>query len=171
MNQVGRRLAAAIADGLFQRIEHEVGAQGRRDSPAHNPAGEDIDDEPRVDEAAPSRYVRKVRDPELIRARGGELPVDEIRRPRGFQIGLRGGLPGAAAHRPRQAHRLHQPPHRAAGDLDAFAPQLPPHFPRPVHLMVFVPDPHAPLPRCCLRRPCASRPPMRSRSTPVRRCS
>jgi hypothetical protein len=82
MNQRGCRVAAAIVNRLFERIEHEVRAQRGRDTPAHDPLGKDVDDEGHIDETAPRRDVREVRDPELIRTGRPELAVDEIRRPR-----------------------------------------------------------------------------------------
>jgi hypothetical protein len=54
-------LAAARVDRLLERIEHKVGAHGRRHPPAHDPAGKDIDDERDVDESGPGRHVGEVR--------------------------------------------------------------------------------------------------------------
>ena len=54
--------------------------------------------------------------------------------------GLRRRDPRPAAHGAAQPELPHQPPHRAARDAQALAPQLPPHFARPVDLVVLVPD-------------------------------
>jgi hypothetical protein len=65
---------SAIIERLLKCIEHEVGLQRRRDSPADNPAREDVDDERRVNKATPRRDVREVGDPELIRPGRCEVP-------------------------------------------------------------------------------------------------
>src|SRR5687767_5798253 len=81
MHEAGERVAVARVDGLLQRVEHEVGAQRTGHPPAHDAPREDVDDERHIDESAPRRDVREVRDPELIRARGHELSIHEIRGP------------------------------------------------------------------------------------------
>jgi len=45
MDQVGDGSAAPVIDRLLERIENEIGRQRARDAPAHDAAGEDIDDE------------------------------------------------------------------------------------------------------------------------------
>src|SRR5690606_12850674 len=77
--------------------------------------------------------------PELVGPRGGEAPLDEIRRPRGPVLGPRRDRPGAAPAGPAQAQRAHQPFHRAARHTPTLALQLPPHFPRAIHAMVRLP--------------------------------
>src|SRR6516165_8716457 len=92
----------------------------------------------RVREASPAfshllrRLLRhtEICDPELIRARGAELPVDEIGRPRGGRIRLRRDPPGAPAHGPAQVHRTHQALDGAPRDTAPLSPELPPDFPR-----------------------------------------
>ena len=86
MHQVADGVVAAVVDRLLERIEHEVGPQRRRDAPADDAAREDVDDERDVDEAAPRRDVREVRDPELIRPRRGEVPVDQVGRAVGRRV-------------------------------------------------------------------------------------
>jgi hypothetical protein len=66
---------------LLQRIEYEVGAQRRGDTPADDAAREDVDHEGDVDEAGPRGDVRQVADPELIRSRRDEVAID----PRGLR--------------------------------------------------------------------------------------
>jgi hypothetical protein len=61
MHQPSQALAASVVQRLLQRVQHEVGAQRRRDAPADNPSRERIDDERHVDEAAPGSHVREVR--------------------------------------------------------------------------------------------------------------
>ena len=71
---------AALVQGLLQGIEHEVGPGGARHTPAYDPAREDVDHEGGVNEATPGRHVGEVRDPQSVRARGLELPVDPVER-------------------------------------------------------------------------------------------
>ena len=106
-------VGAALVDRLLQRVEDEVRGQGRRDAPADDPSGEDVDDERDVDEAAPGRDVREVRDPQLIRPCRREVAIDEV---------ARVGRPSAIRRvvivqaRPRvvadEAQFAHQPPDR-----------------------------------------------------------
>ena len=51
-----------------------------------------------------------------------------------------GPLAPARAHRAGQPQPAHQPLHPATTHLDAVAPQLPPHLPRPVHRIVLLVD-------------------------------
>src|SRR5262249_29159595 len=53
MHEAGGRRAASVVDRLLEGIEDEVGRQRRGDAPADDAAGEHIDDERHVDEAAP----------------------------------------------------------------------------------------------------------------------
>jgi hypothetical protein len=54
-------------NGLFQGIEHEPGMGRAADPPAHDAAGEGIDDEGDVDEALPRRHIGEVADPQHVR--------------------------------------------------------------------------------------------------------
>ncbi len=56
-----------------------------------------------------------------------ELPVYPVERTGDGRI-ADGGADLAAAHGSLQAHLPHQPGHRAAGDVDALATELPPHL-------------------------------------------
>jgi hypothetical protein len=51
------------------------------------------------------------------------------------------GARGLAAHDPGDAQLTHEPLDGAAGDLEAFAAQLPPDLAGAVDLVVVVPDP------------------------------
>ena len=139
MHQVTHLRAAALVNGLFERIEDEVGAQRGRDTPADDATRKDVDDERDVDEAAPGRDVREVRDPELIRTGRGESPLDQIRGPRGADIGLRRDRPRPPADRATQPQVSHQTLHGAARHAAALTPQLLPDLPRPIDLLVVVP--------------------------------
>jgi hypothetical protein len=91
-----------------------------RDAPS---AG--VDHEGCVDEALPRRHAGEVAHPEPIRCGRVELPVHSVRRTRQGRV-LDRRLHGAAAHGAAQAHGAHQSLHRASGDRDALAAQLPP---------------------------------------------
>jgi hypothetical protein len=54
---------------------------------------------------------------------------------------LRRRRPRAAAHRTNQAHLAHQPPHPTPSGPEILAAHLLSDFPRPVDLVVLVPDP------------------------------
>lgn len=70
-------------DAHLQGVEGEVGAKTRRELPTDHAAREHVDHERRVDPAGEGSDVCDVRDPELIRAGGGERPLDEIQRQSG----------------------------------------------------------------------------------------
>jgi site-specific DNA recombinase len=74
-----------------------------------------------------------LRDPELIRTIGLELPVDPIWRAGRLCIGHR-GTHDLASHDPAQPQATHQPLDRAAGHRDAFALELLPDLVGPVDL-------------------------------------
>lgn len=94
---------------------------------SHDPAGKGVDDEGHVCEAGPGRHIGEVRDPQPVRRRRVELAVDQIERARRCPVAHR-GADGLAADRPLKTQFPHQPRHRAAGDGEAFAPQLTPHL-------------------------------------------
>jgi hypothetical protein len=88
---VGARLAAA--ERHAQRVEDQVGAHVVGELlPADHAAGEHVDDEAEEHPPCPAPEVGEVRDPQLVRPAGGEVPVDEIRRAQRLRIG-RGGAP------------------------------------------------------------------------------
>ena len=66
--------------GLLQRVQDQVGPHDPGDPPADDPAGKHIDDKGHVDEPGPGGDIRKIRDPQLIRARRRELALDFVRR-------------------------------------------------------------------------------------------
>ena len=61
---------AALVQSLLQGIEHEVRPGRARYAPADDPAGKNVDDEGRIDEAAPGRDVGEVGDPQPVRVGG-----------------------------------------------------------------------------------------------------
>lgn len=58
-----------------QRIEHQIGLHRGVRAPADDATREHVDEECDVHQAAPRRDVRAVRDPQLMRAFGVELPL------------------------------------------------------------------------------------------------
>src|SRR5439155_6045534 len=82
----------------------------------------------------------EIGDPQLIGPRRGEVPVDEIARPIGGGRRLRCRDPRATADRTGQPHLPHQATDAATRDADVLAAHLPPHLPRPIHLVVLGPD-------------------------------
>jgi peptidoglycan/xylan/chitin deacetylase (PgdA/CDA1 family) len=70
----------------FESVEHHVGLHVARHPPADDHPAERIGDEVRVGEAGPCGHVRQIRDPQGVRASGGEDAPDQIR------VALRGGV-------------------------------------------------------------------------------
>jgi hypothetical protein len=71
---------------LFQRVENEFRVHRARHAPADDAAGKHVDHESDVDEPTPRRDEREIGDPQLIRTRRGELPVDAIERTLGMLV-------------------------------------------------------------------------------------
>ena len=138
----------SVVQRLLQRVEHEAGVRRPRHAPADDAPGVGVDDEGDVDEARPGRDVGEVRDPQRVRPRRLELPVDVVERARRGLVADRGPAPACRGSTPCRAHCPHQPRHRAAGHLDA-------------------------LRAAAAARPCARRRPGSSPRTPAgsRRCS
>src|SRR3954453_17386529 len=96
-----------------------------RGSPADDPAGIGVDHEGDVDEAGPCRDIGEVGEPENVRPWRLELAVDVIQRAWRGLVADR-GLDRFAADNPLQTHVPHQSRHRATGNIEAFALELPP---------------------------------------------
>jgi hypothetical protein len=93
-----------------QRIEHELGVQGRRHRPADDAAAERIECDGQVEEARPRGYVRYIGHPQHVRVLGGEVALDQIGRLPCAVANRRGDEPAAAdagdtslAHQTRDA--------------------------------------------------------------------
>ncbi len=133
-------LVRASLQGLLERVEYEIGFDRTRYPPTDDAAGEYVDYESHEDKPLPGRHERKICDPQLVRPLGGELPLDQIGRPRRLLVGDR-RLKSSSADRAAQAHGAHQPLHRATCHRDLFAVQLTPGLAGPVHAEVLVPNP------------------------------
>lgn len=118
---------AAFVQSLLQRIEDEARMRRAADPPSDNPARVGINHKCHINEASPARDIGEVRDPECIRARRLELPINVIERTRRGLVAERGTHRLSADH-PLQAHAPHQPVHGTACDREAFPLQLSPDF-------------------------------------------
>jgi hypothetical protein len=99
----------------------------RGELPADDPPRVDVDDEREEDDALPAAQISQVGDPQLVRARCGEVALDQVGPPAGFDVG-RGRAPRlAAALGALDAVSAHQPLHAAAPDVLAGTPQRFPH--------------------------------------------
>lgn len=139
MHQMIRAYRLACVQSLLQGVQDEVGPCRRRGPPADDPAGEYVDHEGDVDEALPGRDVGEVADPQLVGPPGLEVPADVIQRARGVGVADRGAH-AFAANDPAQAQALHQALDGAAGYVEAFPAQLPPHLAHAVDPEILVPD-------------------------------
>ena len=117
----------AAPDGHLQGVEDEVGGHGGGHPPAHDQAGEDVDDEGHVGHARPGGDIGEVGDPQLVRTGGGEVPVDQVRSPGGGGVGNGGALLLAPSH-PFDAQMGHEPGHLVPADVLALAAELLPQL-------------------------------------------
>src|ERR1700730_10234354 len=127
MNKPSTMQRAPVMQSLFESIEHEAGMCRSRNPPADDAPGEGIDDKGDVDEARPGRDMCEVRDPQRVRPRGLELPVDVVQRARRHLVADRGS-DRLATDNTLQTHALHQALNSAAANFLAFASQLPPNL-------------------------------------------
>src|SRR5665647_1845701 len=128
-------LALAGPDAHLQGVQREVGAQRGGQLPADHPPGEHVDHERGVDPSGERAAVGDVSDPQLVRAAGGEVAVDQV------GPGVRPGPRDRRARAlrsgdPPQTGQPHQPVDRAAGDPVALAVQLGVDLADPVDLVV-----------------------------------
>ena len=128
--------AAAPRERHPQRVEHQRRAHVAGELQADDPARADVDDEAEVDHALPAAHVAEVGDPEPVRAVGGEVAIDEIRRPRRRRIGPGGAPRLAAPLGALDALAAHQPLHAITADRDAVTPQRQPGPPVAVGVVV-----------------------------------
>src|SRR5260370_42518044 len=90
MNKASSMQRPTVMQSLLESIEHEAGMCGSRNTPADDAPGEGIDDKGDVDEARPGCDVGEIRDPQHVRPRGLELPVDVVQRARRCLVAGRG---------------------------------------------------------------------------------
>lgn len=104
------------------------------------------------------RSGRRSPRPTAFRCRRVDLPVDPVQRARRRAVTDRGAHRLAPDHA-GQLHRPHQPGHRAASHIKAFAPQLPPDLAHTIHAEVGIEhaphfDPERGVPPCSIRQLC-----------------
>ena len=126
-----------VVQSLLQSIEHEARVGRARHTPADDTPGVGIDDKGDIDKARPGRHVGEVRDPERVRPRCLELPIDVVQRAWRCLVADRGS-DRPAADDTLQSHGLHQALDGAAGHALAFPPQLPPNLARAIDLEVLL---------------------------------
>ena len=138
MNESGEVLSGPMAGPQthVESVQREVGAQRCRYLPAHDPAGEDIEDERDVGPPGVRADVGQVGDPQLVGSRGGERSHDEVLRPLGLRTVAEGGAARLVPRDAAQALGAHQPLHGAPCDADTFAVELGVDLPRAVDTQV-----------------------------------
>jgi hypothetical protein len=95
-----------------------------RHGPAHDAAAVGIQHDGQEEQAGPGRDVRDIRDPELIRARRGEVALHQIRR-RGLHRAAPGGPHSPPPADAVQARPLQQPDDPLLPDPDSGLAEIP----------------------------------------------
>src|SRR5438309_8022125 len=162
MNEIVERLMPARPQRHLQGVEGEIGAKRAGGLPADDAPAEDVDHEGDVHPPGVGLHVGEIGDPEMVRSDCSMLTVDEISRTLACRVGP-GGVNLLATHDAADVETAHQPLNRAAGHVNALAPQLRPHLVGAVDPAVLRPDP----PHLDLELLIAARP-SRRRSTPAR---
>lgn len=127
----GAPLAVPVPQRDAQRRQHQRGALVGRGVPAHDPLGEDVEDEGDVDEPGPGPAVGEVSDPTGVGGRCGEVPVQQVPGPLTV-LGWDGGPHRLAAADPVHAQVTHQAVHGAERDVVALPTQPVSHLPAAV---------------------------------------
>lgn len=97
---MNHRRRPPLLDRHVERVEHEVGGERRPRRPPDDPPAPHVEYDRQVQEASPRGDVDvgDIRDPQLIRPRGGERPRHEIRRGGRGRIAARGAVILAPRH-------------------------------------------------------------------------
>jgi len=106
MNQTAALLRAAVMQGLFKGVEHEVRVHAGAHAPADDAPGKDIDHEGHVQPALPGRDIGEVRNLQLVRSLGPEATVHpvqwagrrQIRRGGAYRLSATHALYAESAH-------------------------------------------------------------------------
>ena len=138
MDQATGAIGTALADRLLERVEHEVRAEGDRHPTADNATERDITHEGHVDQALRRGDIVKIRHPELVASRRGEIALEEIRRTHGTGRRVSGRRPREAVDSAGESHGSHRP---YSGQPRYLLVQLLPDLPRAINLPIRVPDP------------------------------
>ena len=135
---------APIDLAVVQRLLKHIQGKGRRKRtrhpPANNAAREGVDDKGYVHKAAPSRHIGQIRNPQGVRARRGEVPMNDIRQPL-YSLVRASRYHTPAAPGPFPAPSSSSVWLRCTRYTDPFPVQLQPHFPSTVNLEVLSPHP------------------------------
>ncbi len=117
-------LRFALGDGHVQRREYEIRRHLLADRPAHHTPAPYIEHDGEEDEAGPGGHVGHVGHPQLIRARGGERALDQIRRRPLFGITPGRHHETAASTDATEARSAHQAGDPLASNARTFITQL-----------------------------------------------
>src|SRR5690554_4900424 len=137
---MGQTIGLPGVERLFERVQHEVGAQVSGYSPADYAPCACVDDECCVNESASGAHVRQIRNPQGVRPLGTEVTVHQVSWAISSLVRNRGDFlaaPGDAL----QASSSHEPLYGAARHELAFPVQFLPHLPRAVTLFASIPHP------------------------------
>lgn len=91
-----------------QRVGHQGRGHRHLSMPAHDRAGEAINDKGDVDEAGPGAHVSEISNPPLVGHGGGEVSLDQVRSPHSVSVRDRGAY-SAAADSAIHVEIAHQP--------------------------------------------------------------
>src|SRR5690625_2945209 len=137
---MGQTIGLPGVERLFERVQHEVGAQVSGYSPADYAPCECVNDESCVNEPASGADVRQIRNPQGVRPLGTEVTVHQVSWAISSVIRDGGDFLAAPGHA-LQARSSHEPLHSAARHELAFPVQFLPHLPGAVTLFAAIPHP------------------------------
>ena len=126
---------ATLVKSLLKSIQHEAGMSRPAHPPADDPPSRGIDHEGDVDEARPGADIGEIRDPEPVRRRRVEHPVDMIQRA-WRRLVLDSCADRLAANDTLQAETDHQAFDRASRNVEPLAQHLAPDLARAINLEV-----------------------------------
>ena len=113
--------------------------QRTTDPPAHNGAGENIDDELNLKEARPGGQERDISDPQLVRTRCRKFPVHQISWSGQCIVAYSRPVFGTP-HNALYSQSFHQTLYRTACNINMLSIKLSPDFTGTVDLEILCPD-------------------------------
>lgn len=134
-------MSSATPPCHLDRVEDHLGAHVRCAPPADDHWREHIDDEADIGHACPCRHERQVHDQEPVRSGRGELPIDQVRVPRGCWIGP-GRLDPFASCRPAEPDGAHESARLVPADVKPGTTGGLPELADPIDAIVRLPQRH-----------------------------
>ena len=130
-----------VVHGHLKGVDGQIAAQRPRCLPAHDHAGEHVDDERHVHPPGVGLHVGEIGEPQAVRCRRPELALDKISRAVEAVVAFGGAHPDPPTSTPLKTEVSHQSLDGATGDGDAVLVELVPDLVGSIDRQVLLPHP------------------------------